>query len=105
MVRRFPHTMTITTAGEATLDSKGNWTGGAAATTEHACRFETNTDGTVISGENGMQVVYEGIVYTKAAGPFTLGSAIEVQNEAGEVIAKGSVKQVVKCSFHTKLWL
>jgi hypothetical protein len=105
MVRRFPHTLILSTVADSTQDASGNWVAGSSSTKQVPCRYEPNSSSDVIKAQDGQQIVYDGIVYADImVDTIALGTNLEIKNGA-EAIAKGTVKQFHKGQLNTTVWL
>lgn len=105
MVTQYPHSITLVSEGESTRDSNGDWQSVASSTRMLSGRFETARANAFITGADGEQIAYSGIVYLPfPIDPIALGIKVRVEDGA-LMVAEGTVKQFLSGQLNARLWL
>lgn len=103
---QYPHTVKVTTTAPSLKDANDNYQPGVPTASVGSGRWEVAKASAFITGSDGKQVAYSGIIYLrKGAERFALGAKVEVYDDLSNLIANGEVKQFDQGSFNRRIWI
>lgn len=97
--------ITIIFQAESTQDGQGNVIPGAEQKQEFAGRFELNTKGAFIIGDNGKRIEHTGVFYAPLnIGSVPLGATAKVLKHDGGAF-EAVVQQFSRGQLNARIWL
>lgn len=106
MVIRWPHRVVFTLIESIPVqDENGDWIpNNTEATIETPCRAEPNGSGKLVITEDGSDLVYSWLVFTKVIDRLPFGTPVKVY-DGNELFVTGTIKKFSKDQKHCRIWL